>query len=145
MFTTILVPTDGSELSGKAITHAIDYAQHTHAKIIGISVAEPYPSSPLVESAMAIDPTFYEDNVRELAKQYVAKIEEAAKTAGVTCETVIVLAFKPDEEILKAAKQYNCDAIFMASHGRGGIGRLLLGSKTQRVLTNSTIPVLVLR
>lgn len=145
MFKTILVPTDGSERSDKAITNAIDYARHCNARIIGISVAEPYPFSPLAESSMAIDPGIYEDNVRSLAEQHVKKIADAAREANVTCETITVLSFAPDEEIVNAAKKFNCDVIFMASHGRSGLSRLFLGSKTQKVLAHSTVPVLVLR
>ena len=145
MFKTILVPTDGSVRSDKAINNAIDYARHCNARIIGISVAEPYPFSPLAESSMAIDPGIYEDNVRSLAEQHVKKIADAAREANVTCETVTVLSFAPDEEIVNAAKKFNCDVIFMASHGRSGLSRLFLGSKTQKVLAHSTIPVLVLR
>lgn len=145
MFKTILVPTDGSERSDKAIANAIDYAQHCQSRIVGISVAEPYPFSPLAESSMAIDPSIYEENVRALAEQNVKKIADAAEAAGIPCETTTVLSFSADEEIVNAAKKFNCDVIFMASHGRSGLSRLFLGSKTQKVLAHSTIPVLVLR
>ena len=145
MFKTILVPTDGSDRSDKAINTAVDYARNCGASIIGISVAEPYPFSPLAESSMAIDPSLYEENVRTLAEQHVKKISDAATVAGVPCQTATVLSFSPDEEIITAAKTYGCDVIFMASHGRSGISRMFLGSKTQKVLANSTIPVLVLR
>ncbi|MBB5392225.1 MULTISPECIES: universal stress protein [unclassified Herbaspirillum] len=145
MFKTILVPTDGSERSDKAIVNAIDYAKHCGAKIVGISVAEPYPFSPLAESSMAIDPGLYEDNVRSLAEQHVKKIADAAQAAGVPCQTATMLSFAPDEEIVNAAKTYQCDVIFMASHGRSGLSRIFLGSKTQKVLAHSSVPVLVLR
>lgn len=146
MFKTILLPTDGSELSEKAISTAVEFAQLcSGAKIYGISVAEPYPFTPLAESAMAIDPTVYEENVRNLAQQHVDKIAAAAAAAGVACEVTVVLSFSPDEEIIAAAKKFGCDVIFMASHGRSGLSRLFLGSKTQKVLAHSTIPVLVLR
>jgi nucleotide-binding universal stress UspA family protein len=145
MFKTILVPTDGSERSDKAIANAIDYAQHCQSRIVGISVAEPYPFSPLAESSMAIDPSIYEENVRALAEQNVKKIADAAQAAGIPCETMTVLSFAADEEIVNAARKFNCDVIFMASHGRSGLSRLFLGSKTQKVLAHSTIPVLVLR
>jgi nucleotide-binding universal stress UspA family protein len=145
MFKTILLPTDGSDLSRKAIDTAIEYAQLSGAKIYGISVAEPYPFTPLAESAMSIDPSVYEENVCNLARQHVSKIVDAAQIAGVACEVSIVLSFSPDEEIINAARKFNCDAIFMASHGRSGLSRLFLGSKTQKVLAHSTIPVLVLR
>ncbi|TWC62090.1 universal stress protein [Herbaspirillum sp. SJZ099] len=145
MFKTILVPTDGSERSDKAIVNAIDYAKHCGAKIVGISVAEPYPFPPLAESSMAIDPGLYEDNVRSLAEQHVKKIADAAQAAGVPCQTATMLSFAPDEEIVNAAKTYQCDVIFMASHGRSGLSRIFLGSKTQKVLAHSSVPVLVLR
>ncbi len=145
MFKTILVPTDGSDLSDKAITMAVDYARHCGARLVGISVAEPYPFSPLAESAMAIDPVLYEDNMKALSTQHLQKISDAAAAAGVPCETKISLSFNPDEEIIKAAQEHGCDAIFMSSHGRSGLSRVFLGSKTQKVLAHSTIPVLVLR
>ncbi len=145
MFKTILVPTDGSERSDKAIATAVDYAKNCGASLIGITVAEPYPFSPLAESSMAIDPALYEENVKALANQHIKKIAAAAAAAGVPCQTEIVMSFNPDEEIIKAALLHGCDAIFMASHGRSGLSRIFLGSKTQKVLTHSTIPVLVLR
>ena len=145
MFKNILVPTDGSERSDKAIATAIDYAKNSGASIVGISVAEPYPFSPLAESSMAIDPALYEENVKTLANQHIKKIADAAAAAGVPCQTEIVMSFNPDEEIIKTATLHGCDAIFMASHGRSGLSRIFLGSKTQKVLTHSTIPVLVLR
>ncbi|NQE50167.1 universal stress protein [Herbaspirillum rubrisubalbicans] len=145
MFKTILVPTDGSERSDKAIATAVDYAKNSGARLIGITVAEPYPFSPLAESSMAIDPALYEENVKTLANQYIKKIADAAAAAGVPCQTEVVMSFNPDEEIIKAAQFHSCDAIFMASHGRSGLSRIFLGSKTQKVLTHSTIPVLVLR
>jgi nucleotide-binding universal stress UspA family protein len=145
MFKTILVPTDGSERSDKAIANAIDYARHCGSRIVGISVAEPYPFSPLAESSMAIDPSLYEENVRTLAEQRVKKVADAAQAAGVPCQTATMMSFAPDEEIVNAAKTYHCDVIFMASHGRSGLSRIFLGSKTQKVLAHSNVPVLVLR
>ncbi|MFC5472829.1 universal stress protein [Paraherbaspirillum soli] len=145
MFKTILVPTDGSRLSDKAIDKAIEFAKYNSSKIVALSVAEPYPFSPMAESTMATDPGTYEENMLALAQQNVQKVADAAKTAGVQCETLTAQAFNPDEEIINAAEKYHCDVIFMASHGRSGLSRLFLGSKTQRVLAHSTIPVLVLR
>jgi len=72
-------------------------------------------------------------------------VADAAKQAGVACETVTAQSFNPYEEIIEVAKKYQCDAIFMASHGRRGLNRLFLGSETQKVLAHSDIPVLVLR
>jgi nucleotide-binding universal stress UspA family protein len=145
MFKTILVPTDGSQLSDKAITAAMEFAKFGGAKIIGLSVAEPYPFSPMVESTIAVDSVAYEENMLKLAQLHIQKIADAAKKAGVQCETLTTQAFNPDEEIIAIAEKYKCDVIFMASHGRSSLSRLFLGSKTQRVLAHSTIPVLVLR
>lgn len=145
MFKTILIPTDGSPLSDKAIHAAIEFAKMNGSKIIGLSVAEPYPFSPLAESAVAADSITYEQKMLELAQHHVQKIADIAITSTVQYETVTALSFSPYEEIIKTAKKFNCDVIFMASHGRKGLNKLLLGSETQKVLTHATIPVLVLR
>jgi nucleotide-binding universal stress UspA family protein len=145
MFKTILVPTDGSELSDKAIRAAVDFAKAGGSKIIGFSVAEPYPFSPLYQTAAEADATIYEQRMREVAQIHVQKIADAAKEAGVECETLITQSFSPYEEIIAAAKKHGCDVIFMASHGRKGLNRLFVGSETQKVLAHTDIPVLVFR
>lgn len=145
MFKTILVPTDGSPLSDKAINTAIEFAQCSGSKIIGLSVAEPYPFTPLYQNASANDAGIYEKKMREVAQMHVLKIAEAAKKANVPCETSIAQSFSPYEEILAAAKKFGCDAIFMASHGRKGLNKLFIGSETQKVLAHTTIPVMVFR
>lgn len=147
MFKTILVPTDGSELAEKAIGTAVELAKATGGKIIGLSVAEPYPFAALAEasSLMAPDLATYEDNMRKLAEQRVQKVAAAAAIANVPYQTRAALSFDPSDEIIKAAKDFGCDLIAMASHGRKGLNRLFLGSETQKVLAHSTIPVLVLR
>ena len=147
MFKTILVPTDGSDLSYRAVNAAIELARTNGGKIIGLSVAEPYPFAALAEasSIVAPDPAGYEENMRTLAQQRVQKIVDAAALAKVSCETRVALSFDPSDEIIKAAKDFGCDLIAMASHGRTGLNRLLLGSETQKVLAHSRIRVLVLR
>ena len=145
MFKMILVPTDGSPLSDKAIDAAIEFSQMTGGKVIALSVAEPYPFSPLHESASAIEAANYDDQMRMRAQQFVAKIAAAAQDANVLCETCVALSFSPYEEIIRVAKKYECDVVFMASHGRKGLNKLFLGSETQKVLAHSTIPVLVFR
>lgn len=145
MFKTILVPTDGSALSDKAVAAAIEFAKINGAKIIGLSVAEPYPFPVLAEAGISADPTVFDKKMLELARQHVQKVESAAKAAGVRCETATAQSFTPYEEIVNAAKKFGCDAIFMASHGRKGIDKLFIGSETQRVLAHSSIPVMVLR
>lgn len=145
MFKAILVPTDGSPLSDKAVNAAVDFAKECGARIIGISVAEPYPYSPLSEAAFSDEHAVYEEKAREIAKQHVDKIAAAAARVNVPCETMVTQSFTPFEEIINAAKKWNCDVIFMASHGRKGLSKLFIGSETQKVLAHSTIPVMVFR
>ena len=120
MFKNILVPTDGSPLSDKAINAAIEFAKMNGSKVIGLSVAEPYPFSPLAESAVAAESVTYEQKMQEVAQLHVQKIADIAITSNVPFETATALSFSPYEEIIKTAKKFNCDVIFMASHGRKG-------------------------
>jgi nucleotide-binding universal stress UspA family protein len=145
MFKTILVPTDGSELSDKAINAAIGFAKINGSKVVGLSVAEPYPFSPLYQDAAAADATIYEKRMREVAQMHVQKIANAAQEAGVVFETSVAQSFSPYEEIIAAARKFGCDVIFMASHGRNGLNRLFIGSETQKVLAHTDIPALIFR
>jgi nucleotide-binding universal stress UspA family protein len=145
MFKTILVPTDGSPLSEKVVDVAVAFAQSGKSKIIGLSVAEPYPFMPLYQIGAAPDAGIYEAKMREMAQRHVQAIADAAKKANVSYETTIAQSFSPYEEIITAAKKFGCDVIFMASHSRKGLNKLFIGSETQKVLAHSTIPVLVFR
>jgi nucleotide-binding universal stress UspA family protein len=145
MFKTILVPTDGSTLSDKAVQSAVEFARLNQGKIVALSVAEPYPYSALAEGAYLPEWGTYEKQAQELAQLHVKKVADAARAAQVPCETKIAISPSPYEEIVRAAEEYGCDAIFMASHGRKGLNRLFIGSETQKVLAHTTIPVLVLR
>jgi len=142
MFKTILVPTDGSKLADKAAQAAAEFAQDTHGKIIALAVAEPYPYSPLAEPAFLPDPAAYDKSMLELAETYVSRVR-AAEQAGVPCETYTMFSADPAKKITATASRHGCDAVFMESHGRRGIQRLLLGSVTQKVLAHSTLPVVV--
>lgn len=145
MFKTILVPTDGSELSEKAARGAIDLAKLTGGRVIAISVAEPYPFTPMMEGAYAVDLTLYDQQTQKQAQMHAEKVAEIAAKAGVACEPHMARSFSPYEEIIKAAKDFHCDVIVMASHGRKGLNKLFLGSETQKVLADATVPVLVYR
>lgn len=144
MITKILVPTDGSELSGKAIRGAAEVAKKMGAKLVGLTVMEPYSYSALSEYR----PETFEEYGRrmdEAAKQRLEVIVAAAKQCDVQLETRVASSFSPYEAIIDAAREARCDAIFMASHGRRGLNAVLLGSETMKVLTHSTIPVMVYR
>lgn len=147
MFKRILVPTDGSPLSEKAIDAAVEFAYANGGEIVAISVAEPYAYPLLAEGSatLPVDTKEYEERVQELAQQYVQQVARHAQASNVACKTMVALSFRPYEEIIHAAKEFDCDVIFMASHGRKGLNKLFLGSETQRVLTHSTLPVLVFR
>lgn len=145
MFRKILVPTDGSELSGKAVAGAIDYARHVGSALVGVSVVNPTPLVPLSDGVPVM---MWEDVLSSMeasAREVLGRFKETAAAANLTCETV--LASDPDiwTALLETAKTKQCDAIFMASHGRKGVSALLLGSTTQKVLTHTTLPVLVYR
>lgn len=144
MFKKILVPTDGTDLSAKAINGAVEVARQLGARIVGVTVIEPYSYSSLSEYR----PESFEDyeaRMEQVARQRLEKLESVAKAANVPVETVIARSFSPYEAIIETAKERGCDAIFMASHGRRGLNAVLLGSETQKVLTHSTIPVMVYR
>jgi len=145
MFTTILVPTDGSELSAKAVQAAVEFAKSRNGRVIGLSVAPSYPYSPLAEPAFLPDPATYEKGVLQLAQARVQAVRDAAARVGVPCTTLTAMADDPADEIVQTALQQGCDIIFMASHGRRGINKVLLGSVTQKVLAHSRLPVLVFR
>ena len=145
MFNTILVPTDGSELSEKAIHAAVDFAKSNGSTLVAISVTEPFPYSPLMEGGAVIDARAQETSMRAHTQDNVRKVVDAANQKGVSCVSHIAESFNPYEEIVRAAQQFNCDIIFMASHGRKGLSRLFVGSETQKVLAHSTVPVLVFR
>jgi nucleotide-binding universal stress UspA family protein len=138
MFKHILIPTDGSDLSRKAILYGVQLAKESGAKVTGLTVAEPYRAAAMDAVLVPVDEGDYEEQSRVLS-------EKAAQAAGVPCETIREVHDQPYRAIIDAAQALGCDLIVMASHGRRGISALLLGSETAKVLTHSTIPVLVYR
>ncbi|MGV3742684.1 MAG: universal stress protein [Burkholderiaceae bacterium] len=145
MFQKILVPTDGSELSEKAVRGAIEIALMTKGSIVGLCVSQPYPYSPLSEGAIAGDAVEFENRSTKIANEHLEHIKAAAGDANVPCETIVTKSFEPYKDIVETAKKMNCDSIFMASHGRRGLNKLLLGSETQKVLAHAEVPVVVYR
>jgi len=145
MFKHILVPTDGSELSVKAVTYGLQLAKMTGAKVTAVTVTTPWQSIALGETALAIDPDEYERRSKEYAEKTLAVVANEAKAAGVAFTGTIATSPQPWEAIIEAAQKAGCDLIVMASHGRRGLTGFLLGSETQKVLTHSKIPVLVYR
>ena len=146
MFKHILVPTDGSPLSERAVHGAIALAKENGARITAL-FAEPEFHAYFVEG-LAIDATVWQktaDLVEAETTKVLGFVEEACKAANVPCTKLAIRTLVPYEAIIDAAEKGGCDLIFMASHGRRGLNALLLGSETVKVLTHSTIPVLVYR
>jgi nucleotide-binding universal stress UspA family protein len=147
MYQRILVPTDGSPLSKKAVTSAIEQAAATGAELVALYVVPRYPAS-YFEGGMSVS----NSEVARTEKQWSDKgqavvdaVQQAAKAGGVKAKGVLTRSDLVAESVISTSKKYKCDLIVMASHGRKGIKRILLGSETQHVLTHSKLPVLVLR
>jgi nucleotide-binding universal stress UspA family protein len=147
MFKNILIATDGSKLSDKAVVHAIDLAQALGARLTAFYAAPDFPL-PAYADGVVYEPVSRKEYTK-LAAEDAQKILDAviakAAAAGLECKTAYSIAAAPWEAILAAAKKHKCDAIVMASHGRRGVSALLLGSETQKVLTHSKLPVIVVR
>ncbi|MGO4390949.1 universal stress protein [Variovorax sp. M-6] len=147
MFKRILVATDGSPLSQKAVTSAIAMAALNGAELVALTVVPRYPTN-YFEGAAVFTPEDIgriEKQWTEAAQATLDAIARQAEASGVRTKTATVSADLVAEAIIGAAKKHQSDLIVMASHGRQGIKRLLLGSETQHVLTHSELPVLVLR
>lgn len=145
MFKSILLPTDGSQLSERAAQTAIEFAKIHGARITAVSVILPLPVMPLADAAVLPDAGVYDREMRRSVEAGLAKVVAAAAAAGVQCDAVLDEAVSPYEVIVKTAEERHCDIILMASHGRKGLNKLFLGSETQKVLAHTQLPVLVLR
>ncbi|MBS7351415.1 MAG: universal stress protein [Comamonas sp.] len=147
MYERILVATDGSSLSDKAVQHALSLAKISGATLIALRVVPRYPRSYL-EGGATVDVTEIKRLEAQWSEQADAKLEAIkaeGKKMGVKVKTLITKSDLVAESVIAAADKKDVDLIVMASHGRKGIKRLLLGSETQHVLTHSSKPVLVLR
>ncbi len=144
MYKRILVPTDGSEITSMAVQTAVGLARLAGSELIALGVKEPFPYSAISEMQPVPPQEFYDAQER-IALANVKTVVDAAKAAGLTCHGFTVEALHPWEAILDQAKASAVDLIVMASHGRRGLSAVLLGSETQKVLTHSTLPVLVVR
>ena len=147
MFKNILIPTDGSKLSVKAIKSGVAFAKSIKAEVTGCYVVEPFQPYYFGDYIPPDMPTpkEFERHAREAGEKCLGQIETAARAAGLKYRGAVVMAYTPYDGIVDAAKKGHCDLIFMASHGRRGLSGILLGSETHKVLTHSKIPVLVYR
>ena len=145
MFQHLLIPTDGSDLSQKAVLYGVEFAKQVGARVTALTLTEPYHVASMDAVLVSVGEDEYEEESRRVSDQALAQAKAAADAAGVPCETIREVHDQPYRAIIDTAHARNCDLIVMASHGRRGMSALLLGSETVKVLTHSTIPVLVYR
>ena len=145
MFTRLLLPTDGSELSDIAIRKGIQFAKEINARVTGFHVLPEFHVFTYRPEMLEETREEFTRDARKRAAQYLSVIEGAANQAGVRCNTGYATSAHPHEAIIRAAEENGCDLIMMASHGRKGVHSLLIGSETHKVLTHTKIPVLVYR
>ena len=148
MYERILIATDGSELAGKGLAHGLTLAAALRVPLQVVTVTEPW--MPAFDDALALsaDPAMqaqYREGCSRSAQRILQDAAAQAAGAGVACETLHVAEGYPSEALVKAATEHGAGLLVMASHGRRGLGRVLLGSQTQAVLAHSTVPVLVVR
>ena len=145
MYRHLLIATDGSELAEKAVAQGLALAKELGAKVIALTVTEPFAS---MVAGDAVYPTLiveYDKAIELSAKKILAPVRNAAGKIGVPCETIHAKEQYPAEGIVETAKARGCDLIVMASHGRRGVAKLLMGSQAAKVMAYSPIPVLICR
>jgi nucleotide-binding universal stress UspA family protein len=145
MYKHILIATDGSELAGKAVAEGFALARALNAQVTAVTVTEPWTALVSGEAMIAFPVEDYEKTANENAARILAGVSALARKADISCATVHAKDQYPADGILDTAKKSGCDLIVMASHGRRGLGRLLLGSQAVNVLTHSSLPVLICR
>lgn len=145
MYHRILVPTDGSELAAVACNAAIAFAKACHGEIVALCVACPDPVLLSADGAVTVGTETGIDGLLDQAQRYVGQVADTARKAGIACTALTAYGYSPADDIVEVARRQHCDLIFIASHGRRGLSRLLAGSVTQRVLAYSPLPVMVYR
>jgi nucleotide-binding universal stress UspA family protein len=148
MFNKILIPTDGSALSAQSANAGISFARTTGAQVVALHVTQPFASTigyDGMAAAYAISDEDYDKAMAEQAHKYLQLIVDRATTAGVKVTSHAVSNFNVAAGIVQAAKDNHCDLIFIGSHGRSGLSRILLGSVTTKVMSLSHTAVLVYR
>jgi nucleotide-binding universal stress UspA family protein len=144
MYQRILVPTDGSEITGRAVATAVGLAKALGAEIHTLCVKEPFPYGAVAEMQPTPPQEFFDAQERS-ASRHVQAVAAACAAAGVACQAQTVEGLQPWEAIVEYAAKQHCDLLVMGSHGRSGLASLFLGSETQDVLKHSKVPVLIVR
>jgi nucleotide-binding universal stress UspA family protein len=145
MFKHLLIPTDGSAASDAAVRHALAMAKETAARVTALHVLPPFHVMAYGIEMIEETRESYEAEAKERARRILQAVEHEAGESGVPVSSEMTFEDHPYEAIIRTASERGCDLIVMASHGRRGVQALLLGSETQKVLTHTKLPVLVLR
>lgn len=145
MYNHLLIATDGSNLAMRAVEHGLNLAQALNCKVTIVSVTEPWMIPASDEEAASFPTEEYEKAAAAHATGILKEATDEAARRGMTCETVHVKDQSPAEGIVETAKARSCDLIVMASHGRRGLMQFVLGSQANRVVTESSVPVLICR
>lgn len=145
MYKHILIASDGSELAQRAVEQGLQLAKATGAKVTAVTVTEPWTAAVSGEWAVAFPVEEYEKASAANAAKVLAGVQETAGRLGVECDGVHVKDQYPAEGIVEEAKARGCDLIVMASHGRRGIAKFVLGSQATRVLAHTNVPLLICR
>jgi nucleotide-binding universal stress UspA family protein len=143
MFKCILLPTDGSELSLKAVRLGVDLAKGCGASVIALHAVPPVQTLAYVAEIMAATQFDYAKEATRFAERYLEEARAIAEQAGVPFDRLLLFGSQPYQAILQTAKERQCDLIVMAAHGLEGLARLLMGSETHKVILKSQIPVLI--
>jgi nucleotide-binding universal stress UspA family protein len=142
---SILIPTDGSDLSERAVRQGLNLARTLRSKVIALHVSTPFHVLAIEPAALTATREQYEENAAAFAKRILDKMAAEARELGVECTRASRTGEHVWHEIIQAAEANGCDAICMASHGRRGLAAVMLGSETVKVLTHSKLPVVVVR
>jgi nucleotide-binding universal stress UspA family protein len=145
MYKHILVPHDGFELSANAVQHGMALAKTAHARVTGMTVTRPFQIISEDPEMLTNTPEQYAMHATALAMKRLEQIKDLSAAVGIECDVLHIEHDQPYQAILDVANRGGCDLIVMASHGRRGVSAILLASETIKVLTYSTIPVLVYR
>jgi nucleotide-binding universal stress UspA family protein len=145
MFKRILLPTDGSELALRGAKLGIELAKSCGASVFALHIVPPFHSVSYTAEMITATQAVYLEGAVERAERYLAEVRDLASKAGVPCDSGHLIGDTPGEWIVQEAQRRQCDLIVMASHGRRGFDKLMLGSEAQKVLQTSPVPVLVCR
>jgi nucleotide-binding universal stress UspA family protein len=145
MYKHLLIATDGSELAQKALEQGLKLAEVLQAKATVITVTEPWDARVVGEAIVVLPPAAHEENVAIAAAKILDAVKDTAQKRGQPCDTLHVKDRFPGEGIVECAAEKDCDLIVMASHGRRGLRRLILGSVANEVVSRSSVPVLICR